>query len=64
VGAKETELPMDCLDRADEVFLTSSTRDVQAVRRVDGRELPGAPGPVTARAMRIFAERSAADIDP
>jgi branched-chain amino acid aminotransferase len=63
-GAKETELPMDCLDRAEEVFLTSSTRDVQAVRRVDGRELPGAPGPVTARAMRIFAERSAADIDP
>ncbi|MGP4110922.1 aminotransferase class IV [Streptomyces sp. 4N509B] len=64
VGAKETELPMDCLDRAEEVFLTSSTRDVQAVRRVDGRELPGAPGPVTERAMRVFAERSAADMDP
>jgi branched-chain amino acid aminotransferase len=64
VGVKETDLPMDCLDSADEVFITSSTRDVQAVRRVDGRELPGAPGPVTERAMRIFAERSAADIDP
>ncbi|MEO3756489.1 aminodeoxychorismate lyase [Streptomyces sp. B6B3] len=63
-GAKETELPMDCLERAEEVFLTSSTRDVQAVRRVDDRELPGAPGPVTARAMRIFAERAAADVDP
>jgi branched-chain amino acid aminotransferase len=64
VGAKESELPMDCLDRAEEVFLTSSARDVQAVRRIDGRELPGAPGPVTASAMRTFAERSAADIDP
>jgi branched-chain amino acid aminotransferase len=64
VGAKETELPMDCLERAEEVFLTSSTRDVQAVRRVDDRELPGAPGPVTARAMRVFAERAAADVDP
>ena len=63
-GARETELPMDCLDRAEEVFLTSSTRDVQAVRRVDGRELPEAPGPVTAKAMRVFQERSAADIDP
>ncbi|WP_129838450.1 aminodeoxychorismate lyase [Streptomyces sp. RFCAC02] len=63
-GARETDLPMDVLRRADEVFLTSTTRDVQAVRRVDDHELPGAPGPVTAAAMRVFAERSAADIDP
>ncbi|MDB1088956.1 aminodeoxychorismate lyase [Streptomyces sp. ACA25] len=63
-GARETALPMDVLDRADEIFLTSSTRDVQAVRRIDGRELPGAPGPVTAKAMRVFDERSAADLDP
>ncbi|RMI42641.1 aminotransferase class IV [Streptomyces triticirhizae] len=64
LGAKETELPMDCLRWADEVFLTSSTRDVQAVRRVDDRELPGAPGPVTAEALRVFRARSAADQDP
>ncbi|TDC26574.1 aminodeoxychorismate lyase [Streptomyces sp. 8K308] len=63
-GAREIELPMECLERAEEIFLTSSTRDVQAVRRVDGRELPDAPGPVTAKAMRVFQERSAADIDP
>ncbi|MDT0345586.1 aminotransferase class IV [Streptomyces litchfieldiae] len=63
-GARETELPMDCLRTADEVFLTSSTRDVQAVRRVDDRELPGAPGPVTNKALRVFRERAAADIDP
>ncbi|WP_103501388.1 MULTISPECIES: aminotransferase class IV [Streptomyces] len=62
--AEEAELPMDVLDRAEEVFLTSSTRDVQAVARIDGRDLPGAPGPVTAAAMRVFDERSAADIDP
>jgi branched-chain amino acid aminotransferase len=58
-GAHETELPMDVLERADEIFLTSTLRDVQAVHLVDGRELPGAPGPVTAKAMRIFAERAA-----
>ncbi|WP_406470580.1 aminodeoxychorismate lyase [Streptomyces hirsutus] len=63
-GAAETDLPMDVLQRADEVFLTSTLRDVQAVRRVDDRELPGAPGPVTAKAMRIFDERAAADLDP
>ncbi|MEV6400092.1 aminodeoxychorismate lyase [Streptomyces sp. NPDC051907] len=63
-GAKETDLPFDALERADEVFLTSTLRDVQAVGRIDGRELPGAPGPVTAKAMRIFEERAAADWDP
>ncbi|WP_372406429.1 aminotransferase class IV [Streptomyces luteireticuli] len=63
-GAHETELPLDALDRAEEVFLTSTLRDVQALRSVDGRTLPGAPGPVTAKAMRIFDERSAADNDP
>ncbi|MFC5958072.1 aminotransferase class IV [Streptomyces pratens] len=63
-GAAETDLPMDVLQRADEVFLTSTLRDVQAVRRVDDRELPGAPGPATAKAMRIFEEHAAADLDP
>lgn len=64
VGARETELPFDVLERADEVFLTSTTRDVQAVRQVDDRIVPGTPGPVTAKAMRIFTERAAADLDP
>ncbi|MET8682445.1 aminodeoxychorismate lyase [Streptomyces sp. NPDC004647] len=63
-GAQETELPLDVLERADEIFLTSTLRDVQGVHRVDRRELPGGPGPVTAKAMRIFDERSAADTDP
>ena len=63
-GARETDLPLDALERAEEVFITSSLRDVQAVNRVDDRELPGAPGPVTREAMKLFAERSAADIDP
>jgi branched-chain amino acid aminotransferase len=63
-GAKETDLPLDVLARADEIFLTSTLRDVQAVRRVDDRELPDAPGPVTAKAMRVFEERSGHDLDP
>ncbi|WP_328482997.1 aminodeoxychorismate lyase [Streptomyces sp. NBC_00377] len=63
-GARESDLPLDVLERAEEVFLTSTLRDVQAVHRVDGRELPGTPGPVTAKAMRIFAERAGDDLDP
>lgn len=63
-GAQEADLSLDALAEAEEIFLTSSLRDVQAVHRVDGRDLPGAPGPVTAKAMRIFAERSAAHPNP
>ncbi|MFD9610812.1 aminotransferase class IV [Streptomyces sp. NPDC059083] len=63
-GAEEADLPLDVLDRADEVFLTSTLRDVQAVHRVDDRVLAGAPGLVTAKAMRIFDEHAAADRDP
>jgi branched-chain amino acid aminotransferase len=63
-GAKETDLPLDVLERTDEVFLTSSLRDVQAVHLVDERQLPGAAGPVTAKVMRVFDERSGDDLDP
>jgi branched-chain amino acid aminotransferase len=49
---------------AEEAFLTSSTRDVQPIRAVDGVVLAAAPGPLTRRAMAVWAERSAADTDP
>lgn len=42
--AVEEDLPLDVLFDADEAFLTSSTRDVQAIASVDGiglRECPG-----------------------
>ncbi|MER8233952.1 aminodeoxychorismate lyase [Streptomyces sp. NPDC094049] len=63
-GALETDLPLDVLESAEEVFLTSTLRDVQAVHRIDGRELSPAPGPVTAKAMRVFGEHAARDRDP
>lgn len=63
-GAQEEDLPYEALGEAAEVFLTSSLRDVQPVDRVDGRELPDAPGPVTAKVMRVFAERAGADPNP
>lgn len=67
-GAKEADLPLAALETADEIFLTSTLRDVQAVYRVGpegaGRTLAQAPGEVTRAAMRTFAERAAADPDP
>ncbi|MGW7358820.1 aminotransferase class IV [Streptomyces sp. NPDC054802] len=63
-GAKETDLPLEVLDSAEEIFLTSTLRDVQAVVRLDGRGIGEGPGPVTTKAMRVFEERAAADQDP
>lgn len=61
--AAEADVPVSALERAEEVFITSSTRDVQPVHRVDGRSLP-APGPITAAVRDEFARRSRADVDP
>ncbi|MEU8383893.1 aminotransferase class IV [Streptosporangium sp. NPDC048865] len=63
-GGTEEDVPISALYEAEEAFLTSTTRDIQPIRAVDGTVLPAAPGPITAKAMEIFAERSAADIDP
>ena len=57
------DVSMEALFDAAEVFITSSTRDIQPVHRVDASAYP-APGPVTAAAMHAFRERAAADLDP
>jgi branched-chain amino acid aminotransferase len=63
-GAEEADLPFDALDEAEELFLTSTLRDVQGIHAIDGRPVAAAPGPVTAKAMRTFAERAAAHPNP
>lgn len=61
----ERDVPMSALAQAQEVFLTSSTRDVQAVGSVDGHPVgDGKPGPLTREVAAAFAARSAADVDP
>ena len=62
-GGREVDEPVEVLTTADEVFLVSTTRDVQPVARCDGRELP-APGPVTEACMKVWHEREAEDLDP
>ena len=62
VDVAEATLPIDAVDHADEVFLTSSTRNVQALHQVNGRPL--APGPRTAATADVFAALLARDLDP
>lgn len=62
-GGLECDEPIEVLHRAEEVFLASTTRDVQSVHRCDERDLP-APGPLTQDVAAAWAKCSAADIDP
>ncbi len=54
VPAREAPLAVDVFEDVDEVFITSSTRDIQPVHAVDEKTFP-APGPVTKAAMAAFA---------
>lgn len=59
----ERDAPIDVLQTADEVILVGTTRDVQAISKVDDREV-AAPGPITAKAQEIWAREAAKGIDP
>jgi branched-chain amino acid aminotransferase len=63
-GAAEEDLPVSALSQADEAFLTSTTRDIQPIRAVDGLPLTCCPGPVTASAQAAFAELIRNSDDP
>ncbi|GAA3746398.1 aminotransferase class IV [Salinactinospora qingdaonensis] len=63
-GGEQSDVPMSALAGLTEAFLTSSGRDVQPIRAIDGHVLADAPGPLTRKAMAVFAERSAAEMDP
>lgn len=59
---EQRTLPIAVLAEADEIFLTSCTRDVHPVHAVDDRAL--VPGPVTQRMAAEFADLCAANPDP
>ncbi len=69
VDAVEEDLPLSALPMVDEIFLTSSTRDVHPVLAVlDERGRPvwsvEEVGPLTAGVRRTFGERSRQDVNP
>jgi branched-chain amino acid aminotransferase len=55
-GAAEADVPIDEILHANEIFLTSTTRDVQGIQRWNDRELT-APGPVTTEVRKVWQER-------
>ncbi|MFI5428309.1 hypothetical protein [Aeromicrobium sp. UC242_57] len=63
IDVVEQDAPIEVLQTADEVILVGTTRDVQAIDKVDGREL-AAPGPITLKAQEIWAREAAKGIDP
>lgn len=62
--ADEDDVPMPRLADATEVLLTSTTRDVQPLRMLDGLPLPGVDGPWAQRTMSALADLQARDLDP
>ena len=64
VDVVDDDVDLGRLAQADEAFLTSSTREVQPVRSVDGRLLRAVPGPLTSAAADAFNELLARDLDP
>ena len=64
VDVAEEDFGVAGLDGVQEAFLTSSTRDVQAVRAIDGRRPPACPGPFTSAAAAAFRDLVGRDLDP
>jgi branched-chain amino acid aminotransferase len=63
VPVREQTLPLDVLDEADEVFITSSTKDLLSIHAIDGRALP-ADRSVTTALQEIFRSNAERDNDP
>jgi branched-chain amino acid aminotransferase len=56
------EFRLDELRAAQEAFLASTTREVQPISAVDGRELPEVPGPRTREAQEALAAAIRAEL--
>ena len=63
VEVVEEPLPLAVLGQAEEVFLTSSIKDVFPVSDVDGRRFD-APGPMTAKVRDVWTAHAAGVADP
>ena len=59
---EEGEWQLHDLLGAHEAFLASTTREVQAISAVDGRNLPEVPGPRTREAIEGFAAAVAREV--
>jgi branched-chain amino acid aminotransferase len=62
--AEERDLAVNALFDSDEAFLSSTTREVQPIARVDDRPVASVGGPLSARLADAFRELVARDLDP
>ena len=59
IEVREIRFPKDRLYEADEVFMTSTIKEVFPVTRLDGRKIAGGkPGPITRKLAKAFTERA------
>ncbi|MFO1162849.1 MAG: hypothetical protein U1E60_28710 [Reyranellaceae bacterium] len=59
--ARECDFTLAQVYSADEAFVTGTLGGITPVTRIDGRPIAdGKPGPVTARASRLYLESVAA----
>ena len=54
VTVSQRNVPLRALNEAAEAFLTSTLREVQPVRTVDGSEIPHCPGPLSCKLLDAY----------
>lgn len=64
IEVAQRNVPLRALAEGSEAFLTSTLREVQPVKTVDGNPLAQCPGPITERLMKAFDALRSADVDP
>jgi branched-subunit amino acid aminotransferase/4-amino-4-deoxychorismate lyase len=52
---EEGRWPIEALEKADEMFLTGTIKQLMPVTRLDGKTIgDGKPGPITRRLMNLY----------
>lgn len=64
IPVEEVSLPIAVLGTCQEAFLSSSTRDVHPLARIDQRDMPGVAGAITQRVAQAFRDYVADRDDP
>ena len=64
ITCEERDVPLAALAGASEAFLTSSTREIQAIGTVDGMSLASEPGPVTLQLQSAWRDLLSTTLEP
>jgi len=64
IAVREETMPLSILEHCQEVFLTSSTRDVHPLAAINGRKLPGEASAITRQVSQAFHDFIAGKDDP